>query len=154
MPRTEHLSHLNPNKIYAIDAQVLYTHETPTKTTAIIQQEDSQGMIKIPGKDLRLHEGNSYHFGFCYIGNNGWISARHPNHSIQPSNRSNTIPSISLREIAENVEKYHGHYITTTLQVISVQPPQNITKDGNDLQLRVVKCFAEGHLIDLTIWNE
>lgn len=36
MPRTEHLSNLNANRIYALDAQLLYKHETPKMTTAII----------------------------------------------------------------------------------------------------------------------
>ena len=38
MPRTEHLSHLTPNRTYAIDAQVRYTHSTPSMTTAVIEQ--------------------------------------------------------------------------------------------------------------------
>ena len=36
MPRTEHLSNITPNRIYALDAQVLYKHTTERVTTAII----------------------------------------------------------------------------------------------------------------------
>lgn len=36
MPRTEQLSNVNPNHIYALNAQVRYTHHTANMTTAII----------------------------------------------------------------------------------------------------------------------
>ena len=82
MPRTEHLNNITPNRIYALDAQVLYKHNTGRTTTAIVRQENSQAKMKIPtalmnqGDDIQ--EGANYHFGFCYIGKNGWISVRHP----------------------------------------------------------------------------
>lgn len=37
MPRTEHLANVNPNHIYSLNAQVKYTHHTPSMTTAIIE---------------------------------------------------------------------------------------------------------------------
>ena len=88
MPRTEHLSNIAPNRIYALDAQVLYTHSTGRTTTAIVGQENSQAKMKIPNALMNeedgIEEGANYHFGFCYIGKNGWISVRHPETSIRP----------------------------------------------------------------------
>lgn len=48
MPRTQHLNNINPNRIYALDAQLLYMHSTPRMTTAIIEQDNTQSKIKIP----------------------------------------------------------------------------------------------------------
>lgn len=48
MPRTEHLNNINTNRIYALDAQLLYKHSTPRMTTAIIEQDNVQSKIKIP----------------------------------------------------------------------------------------------------------
>lgn len=93
MPRTEHLSNIAPNRIYALDAQVLYKHSAGRTTTAIIEQENSQAKIKIPNSLMNdedpIEEGAKYHFGFCYIGKNGWISVRHPETSIQSLEENN-----------------------------------------------------------------
>ena len=37
MPRTEHLSNIQSNHIYAVNAQVRDTHHGPRMTTAIIE---------------------------------------------------------------------------------------------------------------------
>lgn len=59
MPRTVHLGDINPNRIYAIDAQLLYMHETPRMTTAIIEQENVQSRIKIPRRMMMMEEGEN-----------------------------------------------------------------------------------------------
>ncbi len=47
MPRVEHISNMNANHIYALNAKVMYTHHGPRMTTAIIEDEDVQSKIKI-----------------------------------------------------------------------------------------------------------
>lgn len=48
MPRTEHLSNVNANHIYSLNAQVKYMHHTANMTTAIIEDENIQSKIRIP----------------------------------------------------------------------------------------------------------
>jgi len=88
MPRVEHISNMNANHIYALNAKVMYTHHGPRMTTAIIEDEDVQSKIKIPHSlnNIRedIEEGMNYHFGFCYVAPNGWIKARNPDSTIRP----------------------------------------------------------------------
>ena len=46
-----------------------------------------------------------------------------------------------------------GHYLTTLLYVISVNPTQNIVKDGKNLTFCILNCFANGYTVDVTLWN-
>lgn len=48
MPRTEHLSSIQSNHIYALNAHLKYAHHGPNMTTAIIEDESVQSRIKIP----------------------------------------------------------------------------------------------------------
>jgi hypothetical protein len=88
MPRTERLSNVQSNHIYAVNAQVKYTHHGPNMTTAIIEDDNIQSKIKIPHSlnNIRneIEEGMNYSFGFCYIGPDGWIKARNPDNTIRP----------------------------------------------------------------------
>lgn len=52
MPKTQHLNSLTSNRIYALDAQVLYKHHSVKNTTAIIQQDKVQSKLKIPNHIL------------------------------------------------------------------------------------------------------
>lgn len=56
MPRTEHLANLNPNRVYALDAQVRYIHHTPNMTTAVIEDDNVQSKIKIPNSLNNIRE--------------------------------------------------------------------------------------------------
>lgn len=48
MPRTEQLSQISQNKVYAIDAQVKFIHHKENASTAIVEDNGVQGRIRIP----------------------------------------------------------------------------------------------------------
>ena len=58
-----------------------------------------------------------------------------------------------LSEIANNSVNLAGHYLTTLLYVISVNPTQTIVKNGKNLTFCILNCFANGYTVDVTLWN-
>lgn len=159
MPRTEHLANLNPNHIYAVDAQVRYIHHTPNMTTAVIEDDHVQSKIKIPNSlnNIRdeIEEGMNYHFGFCYIAPNGWIKARNPDHTIKAheDNSDAVINPMLLSDIVNKSQSLNGHYLSTLLYVVKVNESQQVTKNGKNLSMVILNCFANGYLVDVTLWN-
>lgn len=159
MPRTEHLSNVNPNHIYALNAQVKYTHHGPNMTTAVIQDENVQSKIKIPHSLNNIREeieaGINYHFGYCYIAPNGWIKARNPDNTIRPSEEHGGAVQqpMTLSDIANNSQSLNGHYLTTLLFVVKVNESQQIVKHGKNLSMCILNCYANGYMVDVTLWN-
>jgi hypothetical protein len=97
-------------------------------TTAIIEEEGVQSRIRIPESTNNVREdmenGMNYHFGFCYIGNNGWISARNPDVSIHPidDDKQTVIKPMNLYEMVMHSQTLDNKYLTTLLYVIKVNP--------------------------------
>lgn len=60
---------------------------------------------------------------------------------------------LTLGETYDARAELNGHYVTTILQIMEICQPEKKLKDGNELTLTIVKGFADGCLIDLTIWN-
>lgn len=125
MPRTEQLSNVNPNRIYALNAQVKYIHHGPNMSTAIIEDDNVQSKIKIPNSlnNIReeIEDGMKYHFGYCYISPNGWIKARNPDSTIRVSEDEQLVDQpMPLSDIANNSLNLNGRYLTTLLYVVKV----------------------------------
>ncbi len=97
----------------------------------------------------------NYHFGFCYIAPNGWIKARNPDSTIKPieENPPAVLKPMLLSEIANNSQALNSHYLTTLLFVVKVNESQQIVKNGRNLSMVILNCYANGFLVDVTFWN-
>lgn len=60
---------------------------------------------------------------------------------------------MSLSQIANNSINLSEHYLSTLLLVVSVKPTETVVKDGKNLTLCILNCFADGYQVDVTLWN-
>lgn len=97
----------------------------------------------------------NYHFGFCYIAPNGWIKARNPDNTIKPAEQNVQVVQqpMMLSQIANNSQSLGGRYLTTLLYVIKVNESQQVQKQGKTLTMCILNCYANGYLVDVTLWN-
>ncbi len=102
---------------------------------------------------MDIEPGNSYRFSKCFYSNNGWVYARNPNETIEMIHHEIDEP-MGLAQIAAHLEELNGKYITTLLYVVSISPKKNIIKADKELSLSTLKCFENGYLVDVTIWNQ
>jgi len=58
-----------------------------------------------------------------------------------------------ISEIASNSQALEGRYLTTLLYVIKVNESQQVIKHGKNLSMCILNCFANGYLVDITLWN-
>lgn len=58
-----------------------------------------------------------------------------------------------LSEIANNSQALNGHYLTTLLYVVNVNESQQVVKNGKNLSMVILNCYANGFLVDVTLWN-
>ncbi len=40
------------------------------------------------------------------------------------------------------------------MKVISIEPKKTIKKDDHELYLHILKCYGNGMMCDVTIWNQ
>jgi hypothetical protein len=60
---------------------------------------------------------------------------------------------MTLSDIANNSQNLNGHYLTTLLYVVKVNESQQIVKHGKNLSMCILNCYANGYMVDVTLWN-
>jgi hypothetical protein len=43
--------------------------------------------------------------------------------------------------------------LTTLIYVIKVKESQQVSKNGKNLSICILNCYANGYLVDVTLWN-
>ena len=122
--------------------------------TGIIEQNNVQTKICIPKDGIELEEGKQYTFGKCFNSRNGWLYAKKPSETVVEKDASSVEDKFyTLNEIYEHRETLANKYVSAQLKVIFIEPKQTVVKNGENLILYKLKCFADDLIINIEIWN-
>ena len=122
--------------------------------TGIIEQNNVQTKICIPKDGIELKEGKQYTFGKCFNSRNGWLYAKKPSETVVEKDSSPLQDRFyTLNEIYEQRETLANRYVSAQLKVISITPKQTVNKNGENLVLYKLKCFADDLILNIEIWN-